>query len=300
MTSYPWDDDAPEVSLVCSACGEQSCWDGNLMCDESRSAGTTRQEFRAGAAAADNSIIDAELVKDLALPEQIGVDVRLAVVDWTDPAQAAASASQARAAILRQVRELYQDKRDDRKPGKTATSGVTTSAQVAPELGFLAAASYALDAFADAVKAGSDEARGIAGDFVLEVQPEREVGTATVKVGTVNGTVKATRTQATKPSVDTERIVDILVADLISNLPEKSGSGETAAYAAGARAAIAGLLGVISPPSFKTTALDDWQRRLEANGEDDLAIRLAHAYGRVPTGDAKTKLTIEPAKAVAP
>ena len=261
MTSYPWDDDDPF-----------------------------------SAAAADLDIIDAELVRDLALPEQIGVDVRLAVVDWTDPAQAAASASQARAAILRQVRELYQDKRDDRKPGKTATSGVTTSAQVAPELGFLAAASYALDAFADAVKAGSDEARGIAGDVVLEVQPEREVGTATVKVGTANGTVRAVRTQATKPSVDTDRIVDILVADLISNLPEKSGSGETAAYAKGARDAIAGLLGVISPPSFKTTALDDWQRRLEANGEDSLAIRLSHSYGRVAGGPARTKLTIEAQK----
>ena len=260
MTSYPWDDDDPF-----------------------------------SAAAADRDIIDAELVKDLALPEQIGVDVRLAVVDWTDPAQAAASASQARAAILRQVRELYQDKRDDRKPGKTATSGVTTSAQVAPELGFLAAASYALDAFADAVKAGSDEARGIAGDVVLEVQPEREVGTATVKVGTANGTVRAVRTQATKPSVDTDRIVDILVADLIGNL--SVASPLVSAYAQGARDAVAGLLGVISPPSFKTTSLDDWQRRLEANGEDDLAIRLGHAYGRVPTGDAKTKLTIEPAKA---
>ena len=34
-----------------------------------------------------------------------------------------------------------------------------------------------------------------------------------------------------------------------------------------------------------------------ANGEDSLAIRLGHSYGRVSSGEAKTKLTIEPAKA---
>ena len=33
------DHDVQGTRFVCDACGEQSCWDGNLMCDDAQTAG---------------------------------------------------------------------------------------------------------------------------------------------------------------------------------------------------------------------------------------------------------------------
>jgi len=33
-----------DPELVCDSCGSHDCWAGNLMCDESRSAGITKKE----------------------------------------------------------------------------------------------------------------------------------------------------------------------------------------------------------------------------------------------------------------
>lgn len=281
MTDMPWDESEDDPCVPTEAEAQT----------EAEQRGGDEQE-RAARAEVDWFVADVQ--GPMSLPDRVGYDARDAALDWRDPDQARTAAQVTREAVLGQVRVLYDAELRGRKARLEAhRTDKVTSSVVAPELAFLASAATALDALSDAVKAGAVEARSIAGEVVLDVEPERELGTATVKVGTEHGTVKATRTQATKPSVQDEAVVDVLVASLAGGLPEGTEPIVEGGYARGIRDGIAALLSLTSAPSWKTTALEALQRQLEAADEHDLAIRLGHAYGRVASGKPQTKLTYE-------
>lgn len=222
--------------------------------------------------------------------DQLVRGARDAVVSWRDPDAVAAAADDLRSRVLSTVRVYAESARRERRPGRI------TSSTVAAELAVLGDAHAALVAASDAIKAGAEEARSIAGEIVAEVEPEKTKGTATVTVGDGHGQrLKVTRTQATKAVADPAAIIDVLVA---ANLAELSRMGDVSHvsvdsarwYAEGLRNGIAALLEIIGPPAWKTSALDALAKGLEAREEYDLAIKLGHAYGRVAHGEPKTKI----------
>lgn len=234
------------------------------------------------------------------LPERLEGAAHEALVDYRDRDAVNGLVQDVRGRVLTAVRQEYAVHLAGRTAALLRRDGGAsrpTSTDVAAELRFLADAENVLGGLADSLKAGADEARSIAGDVILDVDPDRELGTATVKVGVPGGTLKATRSQSTKVEARGDEIVDVVVSMLVGNLEQHSPPpGEVKAHAAGAREGIAAVLALCSAPSWKTTALDDLARRLEAAGEDALAIRLSHAYGRVASGKSSTKLVVEPAK----
>lgn len=207
---------------------------------------------------------------EVALPARIAGDVTDAAQLWRDRDAVAKYADEIRRGVLAGVRSIAARARAQRPEGRV------TASTVAQEVSILGDAHDALEAVADAVRAGASEAKGILGDVVLEVEPERELGTASVRVGDGHGgELKVTRSQGTRVAADTDAILDVLAASLGED-PELE-----IAYARGVRAGFAALLALIGPPAWKTTALDELRKSLEAREEYDLAIRLGHAYGRV-------------------
>lgn len=207
-----------------------------------------------------------------------------------------------RLALNARIDELYAAKAAQRRQRLSPTSGDVqppTTSDVQPELLLLSDMHSTLTgvgrAFADAAKSTTQ----IASDVVLDVKHERaetieqQGGTASVRVGGHQGSVKVTTTQATKPFAETDQIVDVLIADLLADVDVtgiERPDEHVSLYAKGARDAIAGLLGLVSPLSWKTSALDVWQRALQTRNEEALASRLAAAYGRRPVGSLNTKI----------
>lgn len=207
---------------------------------------------------------------------------RSAALAWRDPDTVARHADDLRARVLESVRVLADEARARRR-----TEGKVTSSTVAAELALLGDAYDALSAVSSAIGDGAEETRKIAGEIVLDVEPEREIGTASVRVGDGHGRdLKVTRSQASKASVRDDDVVDVIVAALLLDARDE----EARAIAAGARAAIAQLRELVGPLGWKTTALDGFAKTLEDREKYDLAIRLGHAYGRVSVGEAKTKI----------
>lgn len=218
------------------------------------------------------------------LPAVLAEDVGLAVEDWRDPTVARTFAADLRGRLLDNLREQYATIRAARPDGRVV------EATLAPELSFCTSATVALDALTDALKAGSAEARAIAGEVLLDLpKTADERKTATVKTADVYGPLVVKRTQATKVSARAEEVVDVVVASLVGGLGAGSPHAPQA-YAEGARQGIAGILSLTAAPTWKTTALDALAGQLEEGGEHDLAIRLGHAYGRVPQGEPKVTL----------
>ena len=232
------------------------------------------------------------------LPMRIEASTREALVDYRDRDAVDGLVQDVRLRVLTAVRVQYAEHRQVR-PG-FGMPGKPNATEVAAELRFLADAENVLGGLATSLKAGADEARVIAGHVILDVEPEREIGTASVSVGLPGGsTLKATRSQASKVEVRQDQIVDVLVAKLVGEYRplDNATVDERTGYARGGREAVAALLELVGPLSWKSTALDDLCRRLEGAGEDDLAIRLGHAYGRVSTGNPSTKLEVVEPKA---
>lgn len=210
---------------------------------------------------------------------------RSAALAWRDPDTVARHADDLRARVLESVRVLADEARARRR-----TEGKVTSSTVAAELALLGDAHDALAAVSSAIRDGAEETRKIAGEIVLDVEPEREIGTASVRVGDGHGRdLKVTRSQASKASVRDDDVVDVIVANLVAEA-ELARDGDLATIARGARAGIAQLRELVGPLGWKTTALDGFAKTLEDREEYDLAIRLGHAYGRVSVGEAKTKI----------
>lgn len=175
-------------------------------------------------------------------------------------------------------------------------SGRVTNAVVQPELVWLAGAADTLGAIAGAFTTAHREARDLAGEVVAEVRPDKaDAGSATVKVGggsATGGTIKVTRTQPTQVATDTDALIDLLPAWLLSQEYTSTTAQDESAgnYAAGARDALALLLQLTSPPKWKSTALDQLAVAMANADEGDLAARLAKAYGRVAHGEARTTI----------
>lgn len=250
-----------------------------------------------------DDVVDAEVVDDepepitaeLAVIAQLADDSAQAVALFRDPDAVRTLTRELGASLVERVQLLGADAKSRRVDGKV------TQAVVAGEVQVLADAFDTLTAVSNAVKRGATEAQALLGDVVAEVVPEKaDAGTGSIKVGDGHGAdVKVTRTQGTKVEAQSDTIVDVLVSKLLT---DAAGGGELTdakAYAAGAREAIAALLELMSPPGWKTTALDALAKQLEDAQDFDNAIRLGHAYGRVAQGDPKTKVERVQRKAAA-
>ncbi len=227
------------------------------------------------------------------LAVQVDTAAHDAMLTLTNPDTVLAVATDARRRVLGTVRDLYERIRSTRRPGRL------TEAHVAPELVFLAGAADALDALADAIRAGAQEARSIAGDVIADVklaeQGDTRIGTVSLKVGAPDGSViSAKRTQPSKLDVNADAIIDVLAA--AHALDRWDVDSEVARTVA--RAYRSGIADVqrLASLSWRTSALDHLATQLEQADEHDLAIRLRHAYGRKPHGDPKIELKREAGK----
>ncbi len=209
-----------------------------------------------------------------------------------NPDAVLALATDVRRRVLASVRALYQGVRGERRLGRL------TEAHVAPELVFLAGAADALDALADAIRAGAQEARAIAGDVIADVklaeQGDTRIGTVSLKVGAPDGSViSAKRTQPSKLQVNDDAIVDVLAAACVARrLAFGTMPHVVETHVRGLREGLAQLQ-TLASLSWRTSALDHLATQLEQADEHDLAIRLRHAYGRKPHGDPKVELKRE-------
>lgn len=141
-----------------------------------------------------------------------------------------------------------------------------------------------------------DVAKGIVGDLILELpqrngKPRRS---ATVADGQGND-LKVTTSARTEVKVDHEAVDDVLVGWLLATTSTTNGEGK--AYAGGVRDGIALLRDVLaSNPTYRSTALDALVKTLGGANEDELAKRLAGAYGRVEKGEPGVKYERTPTK----
>ena len=235
-------------------------------------------------------IVDGEPLPEAGVIARLADDSEQAVALFRDPDAVRELTRSLTASLVLRVQMMHGTLKDVRPEGKV------TQATVAPEVQLLADAYDTLTAVSKAVGTGAAEAQALLGDIVAEVVPDKaDAGTGSVRVGDGHGSdVKVTRTQATKVQADTDVIVDVLVARMVTEhaatLTPPVAMKEVKAYADGLRQGISALLGLISPPTWKTTALDALATRLEDAQDFDNSIKLGHAYGRVAQGDPKTKV----------
>jgi hypothetical protein len=196
-------------------------------------------------------------------------------------------------ALVEQVRQVYVAARTPRV-AKHGPDRQPSEIEVAEELRTMADARDTLTAIAKAVTTGADEARAITAEVLAEVAPD-ERKAKTVRLADGHGwDLKVTRSQPTKVEVRLEEVQDVLVAWSVSRYDTRG--NEAATYAEGVRAGMAVLLSVLASPSVKTTALDALVREVEGAGEEALALRLRHAYGRKSTGEPRVEIKREPPK----
>lgn len=250
----------------------------------------------------DGEIVDAEVVAEqpppgdaLTLVQQLPQDLAedgWAAVQWfRDPDAVQTLARDAQGALLARISEMAAEARAARADGRP------TPAVLAPELNLLGDAHDTLAAVQSVFAAGAKHAKMLAGEVAHELADDPRRGTTTVKVGDTHGTdLKVTRTQPTAVRVDQDELVDVFVALLAHRFAaQQRAAGEDSTdairgYAQGARAMVELYRKHAAAHSFKTTGLDALTRELEGEGQDDLAIRLGHAYGRVSTGDPQVKI----------
>lgn len=225
------------------------------------------------------------------LPARIALDGELAMTWFRDPDAVQTLARDAQGRLLERISELAAWQRAQRAEGRP------TPAVLAPELNLLGDAHDTLAALQSVFAAGAKHAKMLAGEVAHELADDPRKGATSVKVGDAHGTdLKVTRTQPTEVRVDQGELVDVFVGALCHRFAadqRAGGGGSTDAirgFAQGARAMVDLYRAHAAAHSFKTSALDDLTRQLEGEGQDDLAIRLGHAYGRVSKGDPQVKI----------
>lgn len=229
-----------------------------------------------------------------ALPAVFAQQGARAVQLFRDPDAVQTLTHEATKGLLARLEGIAADARAQRAEGRV------TPSVLAPELTLMGDAHDTLQALEAVFHAGRERARAIAGELVHELPGDDTRQSTSVKVGDAHGTdLKVTRTQPTKVHVDQDELVDVFVSLLLGRweadrrgLPEVPlTSVDTArAYSMGARAAIDLYRAHTAAHTFKTTALDELTRVLEGEGQDALAIRLGHAYGRASHGDPQVKM----------
>lgn len=163
---------------------------------------------------------------------------------------------------------------------------------------------------------GAEETKGILGDLLDELPTRGDRPRMSAKVEDGDGfDLKITRSRRTEVKVDDEALDDVLATWLVaaaedrhkrlkaegneSESPIAIATHPAKAYAAGVRAALGSLRNVLSAsPGYRTTALDSLVRVMGGADEDELASRLAKAYGRVERGEPSIKLDRTPVKRV--
>jgi hypothetical protein len=240
-------------------------------------------------------IIDAEVIDEpelnstgmeVELADKLAWDGFYAVQLFRDPEAVAHLSRDATRMLLERVRALAADAAKRRADGKPSSS------TLAPEITLMADAYDTLRAVERVFSAGAVEAREISGELARELADDTRKSSS-VRVGDAHGTdVKLSRTVQTEMRVDVPEIVDVIVASLIAaeaRAPhgdvELTREDTLRAYANGARDAIETYRRIAAAHSFKSTTLDAFVRDLEGSGDDALAIRLGHAYGRVSKGE---------------
>jgi BMFP domain-containing protein YqiC len=226
------------------------------------------------------------------LPARLADDGYAAVQWFRDPDAVQTLARDAQGALLARISELAAQAHAAR------AEGMPTPAILAPELNLLGDAHDTLDAIRGVFAAGAKHAKMLAGEVAHELADDPRRGTTTVKVGDAHGTdLKVTRTQPTDVRVDEDDLVDVFVGLLCHRFAAEQRAGSSGdstdairGFAQGARAMVTLYRTHASAHKFKTSTLDALTRELEGEGQDDLAIRLGHAYGRVPNGDPQVKI----------
>lgn len=201
-----------------------------------------------------------------------------------DPALLHSTAADLKATILDAVRTRIEARRD------AAPEKITDTADVRGMFVGALADCDVLDALAGAFRAGAVEAKLAAGEVLDELPPRGGKPRRSVSAADGHGfKVTVTRAPDVKLAVVDDEVDDVLASWLLNG---REDAGEAAAYATGARDALAALRGLLSSsPAYRSTALDALATRLENDGCDPLAKRLRAAYSRQPTGRAD-KLTI--------
>lgn len=204
--------------------------------------------------------------------------------------------SAALAAFTRRTRDLVLDVIRSRAAARAEhrPDDVRDESDLRAELVGAADDAEVLERIAAVFVDGGKLATTIAGDLVAELPERRGKPVRTVHVGDGQGSrLTVTTAQPTKPFAELEVIVDVLgtwQGAAGAGLGEVEGP---VAYAQGVRAGMTALLGILSSPGVKTTALDALRVKLGDAGEDALAKRLRAAYGRKDHGEPTAKLSRE-------
>lgn len=223
----------------------------------------------------------------------IADDSGRAVALFRDPDEVQRMARSLSGALVDQVRQVWMQARNPRV-AKHGPDHAPSEIEVAEELRTMADARDTLTAIARAITTGADEARAITAEVLAEVAPD-ERKAKTVRLADGHGwDLKVSRSQPTEVSVDLDAVQDVLAGWLLSKVV--GDVTQQAAYAHGVRAAFEALLGVLAKPSVRTTALDALVKTIEGAGEEDLALRLRHAYGRKSKGEPRVEIKREPPK----
>jgi hypothetical protein len=212
-----------------------------------------------------------------------------AVALFRDPEAVAHLTHDATRSLLHRIEGLAAAAREARP------EGTPTASTLQPELTLMADAAETLGAIERVFHAGAVRSKQILGEVVHELADDPRKGSTSVRVGDAHGTdLKVTRTQPTEVRVDEPEVLEVLVASVLGRMDLAGiakGERAKAALVAGVavRDALASYRAVAAAHSFKTTALEAYTRRLEAEDAHSLAIRMGHAFGRVPKGEPQVK-----------
>lgn len=157
-----------------------------------------------------------------------------------------------------------------------------------------------LGALAGVFKAGSDEAKQIAGEILDDLPGRAGKPPRSMRVADGRGFELAIAvSKRSELSVKHDEVDDVLAAKLVAEVAGTDvvalGQMPVKPYAAGVRDGIAALRGVLaSSPAYRSTALDSLVKQLQNLDDDDLAKRLTKAYGKVEKGEPSVKLERKP------
>ena len=225
----------------------------------------------------------------------IADDSGRAVALFRDPDEVQRMSKALGEALVEQVRTVANEAKAPRL-AKHGPKHKPTEVTVAEELRTLADARDTLTAVARAITTGAEEARALAGEVLAEVAPD-ERKAKTIRLADGHGwDLKVVRSNPTEAVVELDQIQDVLAAWGLEQHAKDKGEHFTLGFARGQRYAMEALLSVLTKPGVKTTALDALVRELEGAGQEDLALRLSHAYGRRSTGEPRIEMKREAPK----
>lgn len=197
--------------------------------------------------------------------------------------------AEVRDALRRMVTDYAEGLRGER------AGGPVTSAVVHREATALAEVRDYLRETAAAYTDAADLALECLQELTLEVRGDEVLstgGSRTLRVPVGGGQdMRVTVTQKTEPIIDAEQVVGVIIGRAASSAADVVAPEHMGTLAAVVRDALARYASLASPPKWKITALQAWQRDLE-RVEDPAAVKLAAAIGgRRKVGAPSTAVT---------